>query len=607
MSALGPGRPRHLPPHLSAPHQPAAALPGWLAAPRGWFRRLRACIRPARLVDRLASADDPLLRVLFEDPAVGAALIDREGRLLRMNLLLRKLLPSADTPALGAPAALLFDPSGRGPAWEAVSRLLAARSAMPVSFASRLAGAEAAASVSVSVIPLHEADRTVSGAILRFADITLQKRLEAQLSHGQKLQAVGKLAGGIAHDFNNLLTAVLGATESIAQRPGLDAELREDLEQIRSGAQRGADLVRQLLAFGRQQTLQPRVVPVNEAISDLTGLLKRLLGETIRLELDLEPPGRSVRVDPTQFDQVIVNLAVNARDAMPRGGTLTVRTGHITLFRPLVRGAETVPPGRYVMIEVADTGVGIAPELLGRVFDPFFTTKRDGGGHGLGLSTVHGIVRQSGGYLGVASELGAGTRMRIYLPRWDETVVIPAPPRGGAARPPAADAPRAAPPPSPIPAERTPAQKMTTEPPGPEASPAAATPAAPPSPGAGRAVLLVEDEAAVRRLAERSLVRNGWLVLSAESGEAAMALLGDTPPPLAAVVTDMVMPGMDGAALVRALRERLGRPDLPALLVSGYAEETLRESVDTTATAFLPKPYSLRDLASRLAEVALAA
>ncbi|MBN8890819.1 MAG: hypothetical protein BGP12_15660 [Rhodospirillales bacterium 70-18] len=571
--------------------RPRLLLPRWLRA---------LLPQPPRLIDQLAGAEDAVLRVLFEEASTGALIVDRAGRVVRANALLRKLLGEAGDLAVGASAERLFDRAGRDAAWEAVTALLAGRAPGPASFATRLAGAEDAPTVSVAMIPLREADHQVSGAILRFSDITLQKQLEAQLAQSQKLQAVGQLAGGIAHDFNNLLTAVIGAADSMAAHPGLDGEMREDVEQIRTSAARGAALVRQLLAFGRQQTLQPRVVAVNAAIADLSGLLRRLLGETIRLEMELEPPGRTVRVDPSQLDQVLVNLAVNARDAMKQGGTLTLRSGHITLFRPLVRGSETIAPGRYVMIEVADTGAGIPPEVLPRIFDPFFTTKREGGGHGLGLSTVHGIVRQSGGYLGVESEPGMGTRMRIYLPRWEEAVAIPRRPRPAAA-PLAVAPPSGSPPESGRDSGRDSGRESA-------ASPAGPTAPRPFGQGVPGLVLLVEDEDAVRRLAERTLARHGWTVLAADSGEAALALLealpGGQAPPLAAIVTDMVMPGMDGAALVRAVRQRLGTPALPAILVSGYAEETLRQDVDATATVFLPKPYALKELAAKLAMVA---
>ncbi len=536
-----------------------------------------------RLIDRLAGKrDDPgqdgVLRLLFDDAPFGALLIDREGRVLRANATLGQMVGRDVDLSPGALAEGIFAAETREAAWGELAPLLNGRQPQPKDFYSRLEGAPAGGQavaegmvVSVSASPLREADGTVSGALLRVSDITVQRQLEAQLAQSQKLQAVGQLAGGIAHDFNNLLTAVLGAADSIESREGLDSEVLEDAAQIRTSAERGAALVRQLLAFGRQQTLQPRALLVNDVITSISGLLRRLLGGKLRLELDLETPGRMVSADPTQLDQVLVNLAVNARDAMQDGGVLTLRSGHVTIYQPLTRGPETIPPGRYVEIEVRDTGVGIMPEVLPRIFDPFFTTKRDRGGSGLGLSTVHGIVRQSDGFLTLESEVGRGTSVHSYLPRWDgpEGVAIPRVPRA-----PALSAAPFAP------------LKSAEAPRAPE-----------------RLVLLVEDEEPVRRLAERTLSRRGWTVLSAESGDAALALLDGPVVGLLAIVTDMVMPGMDGASLVRAVRERLDAPELPAILVSGYAEETLRRDLDSTATVFLPKPYSLKALADRLEEV----
>ncbi len=584
----------------------------WLAALLG---RLGPRRRPLKLIDRLAGVSDlnpgiasddaalhGIIHLLFEDAPFGAVLLNRSGRIVRANEALRRMVGRGVDLSAGAPGEMIFAAPAREAAMEEITPALSGRPQAPRGFLTRLEGAvpqgeesERAAidvgntgatpdpMVSVTVAPLHEADGSLSGAMLRISDITLQKQLEAQLAQSQKLQAVGQLAGGIAHDFNNLLTAVLGAAESISLRPGLDADTLEDVAQVQSSAQRGAALVRQLLAFGRQQTLQPRVLAVNERITDLSGLLRRLLGTKVRLELALETPGRTVRADPTQLDQVLVNLAVNARDAMGDGGVLTLRSGHMTLYRPMIRGPETIPPGRYVMIEVRDTGAGIPPEVMPRIFDPFFTTKRESGGSGLGLSTVHGIIRQSDGFLNVESEVGEGTRVRIYLPRWDgqEAVAIPRVPRLATLG-------------------------------------AAAVPVAAPSPPirSDRYVLLVEDEEAVRRLAERTLARQGWRVLAADSGEAALALLAKADAAsvaqgagklrLAAVVTDMVMPGIDGATLVRMLRERLGAPHLPAILVSGYAEETLRRDLGSAGTVFLPKPYSLKDLAAKLQAVTLA-
>jgi two-component system cell cycle sensor histidine kinase/response regulator CckA len=368
----------------------------------------------------------------------------------------------------------------------------------------------------------------------------------------------------VAHDFNNLLQAVLGAADVLADRPELAPSAREEVALILGAARRGANLVGQLLAFSRQQTLQPRIVAVNAAVRDLAPLLRRSLGEQVRLGLVLDDLERSVRIDPGQLDQVLVNLAVNARDAMPEGGALTLRTGRLALLAPRTGGLETVPPGRYVAIEVQDTGTGIPTEVLPRIFEPFFTTRGERGS-GLGLATVLGIVRQSGGFLEVETAAGRGTIFRILLPREREA----AQPVG-----PAVPAPE---PVAPAISATTPTGKAT---------------------GRGR-ILLAEDEEAVRRLAVGRLTKQGWEVLAAETGEAALALLGDGT--VDAIVTDMMMPGMDGVALVGEVRRRLARPNLPALITSGYADVALHDAIATAATAFLSKPYSLRDLADRVA------
>ena len=304
---------------------------------------------------------------------------------------------------------------------------------------------------------------------------------------------------------------------------------------------------------------------INDAVKGLSSLFRRLLDSTIRLELDLQQPGCTVRVDPTQLDQVLVNLMVNARDAMGGGGTLTLRTGHVDLYRALVLGEEAIPPGRYVMVEVQDTGAGIPADVLPRIFDPFFTTRRERGGTGLGLSTVHGIVRQSDGFLRVDSLVGQGTQVRVYLPRFDgDSMAIPRHPSPSA------------------------------EPAGPPCADAAAQPCA-------GTLLLVDDEDGVRRVAARALGKQGWTVMSAGSGEEALGLLSGqgVAEALKVVVSDVVMPGMDGMALVRAIRQV--RPGLPAILASGYAQEAVREDLAAEDVAFLPKPYSLKALRAAVA------
>lgn len=514
-----------------------------------------------RLIDRLAGPFDALLNLLFEEAGTGILVMDLAGKVVRANETLHRMVARRIDLSPGSAGMDVFCDAERGKIWRNLQSF-AEDVQQTFSFAARLQTADLDPDhrIDVTASLLHEADSAVSGLILRLFDITDQKRMEAQLAHGQKMQAVGQLAGGIAHDFNNLLTAIGGAAEVIFDNTQVtDPEIHEDARDIRASVARGAALVRQLLAFGRQQTLQPCAIAVNPAIEELATLMRRVLGGQIRLELDLQLPGRTVRADPTQLDQVLLNLALNARDAMANGGTLTLRSGHITLYRPLSRGPETIPPGRYVMIEVQDTGTGIPAHVLPRIFDPFFTTRRDHGGNGLGLSTVHGIVRQSDGFLAVESEPGAGTRFRIYLPRYEQEAqpVLPLP---------------------------IVAEKLTLLPTG------------------QRTVLLVEDEDLVRRLAGRALTQRGWQVLAADSADSAMALLKANPgQALAAVISDVVMPGIDGPALVRLLR--LTRPELPALLVSGYADETLRAELASSGICFLAKPYGLAEMTNAMARI----
>jgi two-component system cell cycle sensor histidine kinase/response regulator CckA len=301
---------------------------------------------------------------------------------------------------------------------------------------------------------------------------------------------------------------------------------------------------------------------VNGALREFAGVIQPALGHGVSLEMALEQPGRRVRVDPGQLDQVLTNLAMNASNAMPHGGRLTLRSGRATLYRKQVHGRETIPPGRYVVIAVQDTGTGIPPELMDRIFEPFFTTRRAQGGSGLGLATAHGIIRQSGGFLTVESELGRGTTFRIYLPREEATATqaeAPAPVRAAA----------------------------------PALGPVSASP---------RRLLLVDDEYTVRRVTARALTKHGWQVLEAESAEAALALLDADPGTvLTALVSDVVMPGQDGAALVDAVRTRY--PELPAILVSGYAEGVLGDR-GIEAVGFLGKPYTPKTLLARLEEIA---
>ena len=519
----------------------------------GWVRRLLSWRRST--IAQLREADDPFAELVLHDAAGPACVVDEKGLILRANAALGDLC-GLDSARSGGRLTALFRQADRNASWQAVQNVLAGRNGAAEGFIATLAVGEDCA-VRVVALPIRDRRGEVGGALLRFADLTPQRQLEARLAHSQKLQATGQLAGGIAHDFNNLLTAILGSADGILSREPA-GETQDDAAQIRDSAQRGAALVRQLLAFGRQQRLEPKVIAVNDAIENVCGLLRRLLGGHVRLLLALEQPGRKVRADPTQLDQVLINLAVNARDAMPNGGELTLRSGHITLYRPMLHGAETIPPGRYVMIEVQDTGEGIPAEIMPRIFDPFFTTKRERGGSGLGLSTVHGIVRQSDGFLAVDSENGRGTSVRIYLPRWEG---------------------------------------VEEEPP-----PKAAAP--PPPPRANRGVvLLADDEDAVRRLAARALKRAGWEVVEADSGDAALESLRQSGIKLQALVTDLAMPGMGGVDLAKAVRIHCADTRLPVVLVSGYAETQNSQAITDPDTIFLAKPYSLAELVASLSRL----
>ena len=383
-------------------------------------------------------------------------------------------------------------------------------------------------------------------------------RLEAQLAQTLRLQAVGQLAGGIAHDFNNLLTAMIGFCDLLLLRHRPGDQSFADVMQIRQNANRAASLVRQLLAYSRQQTLQPRVLSLSEVLGELAHLLRRLIGANIALKLDHGRDLHPVLVDQGQLEQVVINLAVNARDAMPEGGTLTIRTQNATLTQPIPSAGETVPPGDYVRIDVADTGTGIPPEIVDRIFEPFFSTKPIGQGTGLGLSTVYGIVRQSGGYIVLDSKPGQGTTFSIFLPRHAETA-------GAAAR---RDDDEEA------------ARDLT---------------------GAGT-ILLVEDEDAVRLFGARALRNKGYKVIEARSGEAALDILAQDAEAIDLLITDVVMPEMDGPALVEKVRA--DRPDIKVLFISGYAETGFRQQArDAGTLQFLPKPFSLKQLAGKVKDM----
>ncbi|WP_430913112.1 cell cycle histidine kinase CckA [Methylobacterium sp. sgz302541] len=422
--------------------------------------------------------------------------------------------------------------------------------------------------------------------ILYALDTTAQRQLEQQVAQAQKMDTVGQLAGGIAHDFNNVLQAIIGYSDLLlASRKASDPAF-QDIMQIKQNANRAAGLVRQLLAFSRRQTLRPEVMDVGEALSELTLLLKRLLGERVDLELKHGREIWPVKADVNQFEQVIVNLAVNARDAMPEGGRLLLRTANVP-----DPGAEAAPDGRggppkgdHVLIEVLDTGEGIPPEIMEKIFEPFFTTKEIGKGTGLGLSTVFGIVKQSGGTVDVQSTLGEGTAFRIYLPRHVPVVepVAIAPPAGRIAPDPGAVASLPAP------------DSQDAAPPAPVAAKAESRKPSADHTGQGT-ILLVEDEDPVRAVNSRALSGRGYTVLEAASGLEALRIVSEGRHVIDLVVSDVVMPEMDGPTLLREIRKH--QPDLKVIFVSGYAEDAFRKNLPEGETFnFLPKPFSLKQL-----------
>ncbi|WP_448660378.1 ATP-binding protein [Sphingomonas sp. CJ99] len=401
--------------------------------------------------------------------------------------------------------------------------------------------------------------------MLAFKDTGEEQELKRQVAQAIKMQAVGQLAGGVAHDFNNILTAILGHCDLMLMRHDPGDSDHDDIQQIRSNANRAASLTRQLLAFSRQQTLRPQVLQLPDVISEVSALLKRLLGETVELVVQHGRGLGPVRADPGQLEQVVVNLAVNARDAMlaahPNGGgVLRIETLAVSAADVRKRGDGVLPEGDYTALRVSDTGTGIPPDIQAKIFEPFFTTKETGKGTGLGLSTVYGIVKQSGGYIFADSTPGSGATFTIYLP-----VHRAAEPAGKALKP------------------ATPAAKA----------------AVPDLWGTGT-ILLVEDEDMVRAVAERALARQGYRVLTADNGEVAMQMLADGVRP-DLLITDVVMPVMDGPTLVGHVRREF--PDLPILFMSGYAEEQARRQITIDNVGFLPKPFSVQQLAQAARDV----
>ncbi|MBA4090408.1 MAG: hybrid sensor histidine kinase/response regulator [Sphingobium sp.] len=508
--------------------------------------------------------DGPMLLLLIDEPAggggtsalsyietllsllpFGLAMADRDGRVLFVNNAFARVagLKSGDKPSYPGDLVVREDQAAVA---DAVRRF-AVGPQMSGDIAVRMRDTpdDPIALSLAGVRGLGEA-----AVLLSLKDNSEESKLKRQVAQATKMQAIGQLAGGVAHDFNNILTAIIGHCDLMLMRhtPG-DSDY-DDIQQVKSNSNRAAGLTRQLLAFSRQQTLRPQILQLPDIVADVSNLLKRLLGENVKLDVTHGRNLGAIRADPGQLEQVIVNLAVNARDAMPEGGTVNIQTYAVPAIKVREMRQQILPVGDYTALRVSDTGLGIPPDILAKIFEPFFTTKELGKGTGLGLSTVYGIVKQSGGYIFAESELGRGASFVIYLPVYA-----------------GADAEQPAP-------VKAPAPRPETW-------------------GTGT-VLLVEDEDMVRAVAERALTRQGYKVLTANDGEQGLEVLGG-PEKIDLLISDVVMPNMDGPAMVAQARRAY--PDLPVLFMSGYAEEQLRKSIDIAHVAFLPKPFSVSQLA----------
>jgi two-component system, cell cycle sensor histidine kinase and response regulator CckA len=500
----------------------------------------------------------------FHNAPLAIATVDRSGGIVRTNAPFARLQQAVlKSDALSAEGRSIFSAIAtrdRKAVEDAIAKAADGQGEI-APFDVLLAG-DGNRSARVFVASVEEQERDGEAAIIYAIDTTEQRTLENQFAQSQKMQAVGQLAGGIAHDFNNVLSAIMMATDFLlnAHRP-TDPSF-QDIMQIKQNANRAASLVRQLLAFSRRQTMRPQVLDLGEVLSDLSMLLRRLIGEKVSLEVTHGRELWPVKADISQLEQVVVNLAVNARDAMPEGGKLTVHTANISAAECGKFRQQALPAADYVLIEVGDTGTGISPEIMDKIFEPFFSTKEVGKGTGLGLSTVYGIVKQTEGFIFLDSQVGQGTTFRIFLPRH-------------AAGAEAASEPVVAAPPV---APKAPADLTGTG-----------------------TILLVEDEEGLRGLNARGLSSRGYTVLEAANGVEAIQVLEDRAGEVDLVVSDVVMPEMDGPTLLKEMRKR--NPELRMIFVSGYAEDAFEKNLpDGGQFAFLPKPFTLKQLVAVVKE-----
>ena len=493
---------------------------------------------------------------LFRDAPMGVAFADAQGVITEANAALAKFFGAS-----GDLTARNFSDLAQAGDRAQVRALIASAARGETGLAAVELRMSKTGAADERMAELFASPMPGGNAILYLVDVSEQKALETKFAQSQKMQAVGQLAGGVAHDFNNLLTVIIGNCEFLLMRHQAGDPSFKEINEVHQNALRAAALVSQLLAFSRKQTMQPKALVLGDVIGELAQMLRRLVGEGIALNVERDSDLWTVHADEAQLSNAIINLVVNARDAMPSGGTVVIKTVNQTVNKLSALGTAIMPPGDYVRIEVSDTGTGMSQEIQSKIFDPFFTTKPVGQGTGLGLATVYGIVKQTGGFITVDSEVGKGTSFNIYLPRLRADTNA-----------------------APVEVVAAPTRDVTGQ----------------------DTILLVEDEEAVRSFAARALRMRGYNVLEAGGGEEALEIVKSEAHTIHLIITDVVMPSMDGPTMVRHVKQL--KPDLRVIFMSGYAEEAFRRNDQSSEDIhFLPKPFGLKQLAAKVKEVLSAA
>jgi PAS domain S-box-containing protein len=533
-----------------------------LAALRQQVKELQALERKHARAEEALRESEERFRQIYDETPIGYHELDTRGRIVRVNRTELEMLGYPVEEMLGQPVWKFVLEE------ETTRHVIMAKISGDVSFHETFE--RTYRRKDGTTLPVLVKDRVIrdkGGRIIGIRstveDITERRRSEEalrkseeQLRQWQKVEAIGRLAGGIAHDFNNLLMTIKGCSEILLQECDAQDPRREEAEEIQKAAERATSLTRQLLAFGRRQILQPQVLDLNKVVTNMNKMLQRVIGEDIQLLTVLEPKLRPVKVDPGQIEQVIMNLAVNARDAMPRGGRLTIETANVFLDEDYAQRHVSVKPGSYVMLAVSDNGCGMDQETQSHLFEPFFTTKEKGKGTGLGLSTVYGIVKQSGGNIWAYSELGRGTTFKIYLPMVTQAVKEKY--------------------------ARTERRRISAR--------------------GAETILLVEDEKAVRMMIRKTLQSKGYTVLEAQHGQDALDICEHYSRPIHLMVTDVVMPRMSGKELAEQLAPN--RPEMKILYMSGYPDNSIvQHGVLEPGTEFLQKPFALNTLEAKVREL----